>query len=107
MKGKLLINKFIHSETQHGKTILDAHFVTTNHHMKNFMLTYTQNRVTRIRTPLGLVFALSFNTGVRNIMVQLIELSDTKMKDLSVALDPAVKNSKTYFTRVNHIYILR
>ena len=104
MKGKILINEFIHSETQHGKTILDAHFATTNRHLKNFMLTYTQNRVTRIQTPLGLAFALSFNTGVRNTIVQLIELSDTNMKELSFAIDPIVKNSKTYFTRVNHIY---
>ena len=104
MKGKLFVSDFIHSETQHGKTILDAHFASTNCHLKNFMLTYTQNRVTRIQTPHGLAFSLSFNTGVKNTMVQLIEMNEMKLKDISIALDQVVKNSKTYFTRVNHIY---
>ncbi len=104
MKGKVFVNDFIHSETQHGKTILDAHFASTNRHLKNFMLTYTQNRVTRIQTPHGLAFSLSFNTGVKNTMVQLIELNEMKLNEISIALDQVVKNSKTYFTRVNHIY---
>ena len=104
MKGKLFVNDFIHSETQHGKTILDAHFASTNRHLKNFMLTYTQNRVTRIQTPHGLAFSLSFNTGVKNTMVQLIELNEMKLNEISIAVHQVVKNLKTYFTRVNHIY---
>ena len=34
MRGKISIADFIHSETQHGKTILDAHFASINHHLK-------------------------------------------------------------------------
>ena len=30
MKDKLFVKEFLHSETQDGKTLLDAHFVTTN-----------------------------------------------------------------------------
>ena len=67
MKQKIFINDSIHSETQHGKTSLDAHFASTNRHLKNFMLTYTQNRVTRIQTPHGLAFSLLFKTGVKNM----------------------------------------
>ena len=70
MKNKIFISDFIHSETQHGKTILDAHFASTNRHLKNFMLSYKQNRITRIQTPHGLAFSLPFNSGVRNSMVQ-------------------------------------
>ena len=97
MKGKILVNECIHCETQHGKTILGAHFATTNCHQKNFLLTYTQNRVTWVQTPFGLAFSLSFSVGVKNTMVQLIELNDTKMKEISVASDPVLKNSKAYF----------
>ena len=104
MRGKVFVDGFIHTETQHGKTILDAHFASTNRHLKNFMLTYTQNRVTRIQTPLGLAYALSFNTGVRNTMVQLIELDEAKLEEISIVLEPVVKHSKNFFTRLNHIY---
>ena len=34
MRGKIFVANFIHSETQHGKTILDEHFISTNHHLK-------------------------------------------------------------------------
>ena len=104
MKNKIFICDFVHSETQHGKTILDAHFASTNRHLKNFMLTYKQNRVTRIQTAHGLAFALSFNSGVRNTMIQLVEFDEGKSALLSTALTQIVKSAKEYFTRVNHIY---
>ena len=104
MKNKIFISDFIHSETQQGKTILDAHFASTNCHLKNIMLLYEQNRVTRIQTPYGLTFSLSFNSGVRNTMVQLIEFNKEMLEQLSTALNPIVKSAKEYFTRVNHIY---
>ena len=104
MKNKIFISDFIHSETQHGKTILDAHFASTNRHLKNFMLSYKQNQITRIQTPHGLAFSLSFNSGVRNTMVQLIEFDEKILEQLSTALNPIVKSAKEYFTRVNHIY---
>ena len=37
MRGNLFISEFVHSETQDGKTILDAHFATTNRHLVIFM----------------------------------------------------------------------
>ena len=48
MKGKIFISQFIHSETQDGKTILDAHFATTNRHLIVFMKIWRDNFVTRI-----------------------------------------------------------
>ena len=104
MRGKIFIADFIHSETQHGKTILDAHFASTNRHLKNFMMTYKQNRITRIQTSQGLAYALSFNSGVKNTVVQLIELSETTLTQIATTLDPIVKKGKEYFSRVNHIF---
>ena len=69
MRGKISIAHFIHSETQHGKTILDANFAATNCHFKNFIMTYKQNRITHIQSSQGLVYALSFNSGVKNTIV--------------------------------------
>ena len=68
------------------------------------MLSYKQNRVTRIQTPHGLAFSLSFNSGVKNTMIQLIEFDEQKLEQLLTALNPIVKSAKEYFTRVNHIY---
>ena len=37
-------------------------------------------------------------------MVQLIKLDEVKMVEISLLLDPVVKHSKNFFTRLNHIY---
>ena len=106
MKGKIFISQFIHSETQDGKTILDAHFATTNRHLIVFMKIWRDNRVTRIQTPAGLAFALSFNAGIRNTMVQLIEPNRSVLQSLESKLTQIVKGMKDYFTRANHIYYM-
>ena len=80
MKNKIFISDFIHSEMQHGKTILDAHFPSSKRHLENFMLPYKQNQIIRIKTPHGLAFSLSFNSGVRNTMVQLIEFNEKTLE---------------------------
>ena len=104
MRGNIFIANFIYSETQHGKTILDAHFASSNCHLKNFMMTYKQNRITRIQSLQGLAYTLSFNSGVKNTVVQLIELSKTTLTQIATTLDPIDKKRKEYFSRVNHIF---
>jgi len=104
MYRKIFISEYIHSETQDGKTILDAHFATTNRHLITFMKIWRQNRVTKIQTTKGLAFALSFNAGVRNTMVQLIDPNREVLGQLERELAPIVKKMKLYYTRANHIY---
>ena len=41
--GQLFISAIVHSETQYGKSLLDAHFVTTNRHLINFTKTLQEN----------------------------------------------------------------
>ena len=36
-KNKIFVSQFIHSKTQDGKTILDAHFATAMRHLATFM----------------------------------------------------------------------
>ena len=43
--GELFILSILHSETQYCKTLLDAHFATTNQHLLNFMKNFKDNRV--------------------------------------------------------------
>ena len=99
----LFISEFTHSETQDGKTILDAHFASMNRHLVSFMKMYKQNRITRVQTPRGLALALSYQSGVRNTMVQLVE-HDCDTMDLWVRkIEPTAKKAREYFSRANHI----
>ena len=41
--GKFFIKSFVHSETQDGKSLLDAHFATSNRHLLVFMKTWRTN----------------------------------------------------------------
>ena len=97
MRNKIFISQFIHSETQDGKTLLDAHVTTTNRHLLVFMKVWRDNHVTKIQTPAGLAFALSFNAGIRNAIVQLIEPNRTILQSLEHALMGVVKVMKDYF----------
>ena len=67
-------------------------------------MTYKQNRITRIQSSQGLAYTLSCNFGVKNTVVQLIELSETTSTQIATTLDPIVKKGKEYFSRVNHIF---
>ena len=97
MRNKIFISQFFHSETQDGKILLDDHFATTNRHSLVFMKVWRDNRVTKIQTPAGLAFALSFNAGIRYTMVQLIEPNRSILQSLEYELMEVVKVMKDYF----------
>lgn len=103
----IFISEFTHSETQDGKTILDAHFASMNRHLISFMKCYKQNRITRVQTPKGLASALSFRSGVRNTMVQLVEYDCGTMDQWARQIEPTAKKAREYFSRANHIYYER
>ena len=71
-KGSVRISKYTHTETQDGKTVLDAHFATCMRFLYIFMKTWKANRVTRINTANGLGFALAWKGGLHNVMVQVV-----------------------------------
>ena len=68
------------------------------------MKIWRENHTTKIQTAAGLAFALSFNTGVRNMMVQLIDTDTNVLGQLETKLTQIVTKMKLYFTRANHIY---
>ena len=79
----LTIIRYIHTETQAGKSLLDAHFGHATRHLREFMKTYLRNRIAKIATAEGLAFALSEFGGMPNSCVQLICHSGEKVKVLS------------------------
>lgn len=104
LHNKLFISEFIHSETQDGKTILDAHFAVSARHLDMFMKVWVNNGIKRIQTPRGLAFGLSSNNGVNNSMVQLVEINNEKLEEFEKTFLPLQKQLKQYFSRVNNIY---
>ena len=101
---KVFVSEYLHSETQDGKTILDAHYGTCVRHLKKFMKMWRPNVVTRIQTPKGLAFALTYSGGLLNSVVQLVEIDHMKLETLRQKFEPITQKLKEYFNRVNHVY---
>ena len=101
--GKFYISAFMHTETQDGKSLLDAHFATSNRHLVLFMKTWRSNRVTRINTAHGLAYALSFNLGMKNSMVQLVEIDRERVERIKKIFEKMMIKCGEYYNRANHI----
>ena len=103
-KGNIFISEYVHSETQDGKTILDAHFGSSVHHLNKFMRVWRPNVVTRIQTPNGLGYALTNSGGLTNTIVQLINIERTKLDTIKNQINPVVDKLKLYMSRINQLY---
>ena len=47
---------------------------------------------------------LSYNGGVTNTMVQLVDINQEKAVELRTMLEPIVLKAKQYYSRVNHLF---
>ena len=94
----------VHTETQDGKTILDLHFGVSTKQINTFMKTWRTNRITKIQTPKGLALALSYNKGMRNCIVQLVEFDVSVLNTIKDVLEDMKDLANTYFSRANNIY---
>ena len=105
-KDHIVIEQFIHTETQDGKTVLDAHFARCMRFLKVFMKTWRMNCITRINTPNGLGYALAWKGGISNVMVQVVKINRPLLSKLQDTFKPAIEKLKQYFTRVNQVQFL-
>ena len=103
----IFISAFVHTETQDGKTLLDAHFARCIRFLSHFMKTWKRNKITRINTPRGLGFALAWNGGMCNVMVQVVRTDKPRLIAFEKKLENVIKKLKKYFGRVNHIYYIK
>ena len=81
-QGVLKIKTFIHITTQDGKPVPDVHFAGCIHFLSHFMKTWKQNKITRINTANGLWFALAWNGGMKNVVVQVVNTNRTQMNGI-------------------------
>ena len=97
------IERFIHTETQDGKGLIDAHFARGTAHVQQYMRNSSPNRVRSIATPRGLARALAWNGGIQNSIVQLIEVNQDRLGKLEACIEETKKKSSEYIPRVNEL----
>ena len=76
----VFISAFVHIKTQDDKTLLDTYFARCIQFLSHFMNTWKWNKITQITTTRGLRFALVWNGGICNVMVQVVKNSDLILK---------------------------
>ena len=100
---KLYISSIVHCETQYGRTLLNAHFATTNWQLLNFMMNCKESQVAKTNRPRSLAWAISFNKGVNNSMIKLVNLNREILDKIKMILKPATCKCSEYYSRANYI----
>ena len=104
MKHKVQITRFIHTETQDGKGLVDAHFARGTWHIKRFVKTKKDNHIKKIVAPQEVARALGWNGGINNSSVMLVEIDRTHLKRMNRFMKGMVSEGNTYFSRMNEIH---
>ena len=61
-----------------------------------FYETWGKNKITQINTPRGLGFALGWNGGMSNVMIQVVQTDKTYVMSIESKLQPVIKQLKKY-----------
>jgi hypothetical protein len=99
-----VIRNYVHTETQDGKSLLDAHFAHSTAKVKRFLKTVRPNMINKVTSPSELAEALSSHGGLRHTGVQLVCFDQEVAKVLSTIkemLDPSSEAMGEYFARAN------
>lgn len=107
LAGYIFVCRLLHTETQDGKSFLDAHFGRATVHLKRFMKSARRNRIRRILTLEGLAAALAWDGGINNSIVQRIAFDKDKLAEPSDKISGIVKVAGDYFSRVNDAWFDR
>lgn len=100
------IKKFVRTETQDGKSLLDAHFAHATALIKRWLKTINENKLKQASSPESLTKALSYRGGLQNCGVQRVNFdSDVKksLVELAAELAPVSSKLKEYFSRCNEL----
>lgn len=105
-RWRVHIERFLHTETQDGKSALDAHFGRGSSQVDSFMKHSRPNRIQAIATPKGLAAALAWNGGLTNCAVMLIEVDRLRVEELRNSVKDASNLAKKYIKRTNDVLFL-
>jgi hypothetical protein len=106
-RSAIRVERYIFTETQDGKGLIDAHFTICMAHLKRFMRTSQRNRIRAIATPAGLAYALPWNGGVQNSCVQLVRLDKEKLKLIEGLLKNYNNSLNKILPRCNDVFFFR
>lgn len=99
---RLKISQVIHTETQDGKGLIDAHFAHASMWLQRFLLTVQVNKVNTINTEWQLAEALCWRGGMPNSFVQLVRCNRNRLDAVNKALAKSSDSGDEYFSRANH-----
>ena len=105
-RGDFFFSRLIHSETQDGKGAVDRHFAVAMRHIRNYMRNSKQNRIVRINTAKGLSFALQWNNGIQNSIVQYIEIDRDAMETYATLTKKLSNQLKKYYSRASDVELI-
>eukprot|EP00049_Salpingoeca_infusionum_P016223 m.329378 g.329378 ORF g.329378 m.329378 type:complete len:600 (+) comp16036_c0_seq29:1865-3664(+) len=95
------VTRFVHSETQDGKCLIDAHFAQGTHHCVQYLKTGKD-----VATASELYCALASHGGIPNSFVQLIRLNGARQSELLARHNTLSKRITTQIGRVNDVSFL-
>ena len=104
--GGVPISRYIHTETQDGKSALDGHFGLAQFHINYFMRMTEMNKFKKIATSVSLADALSWRNGMKNSAVQLVVFDRSKVALFKQQLQPTTTKLQEYFSQANDIIYL-
>ena len=93
--NKIKVTCYIHTETQDGKGLIDAHSAKGTAHLEKFMKTSQQNKIRVIATAKGLAATLAWGGGIQ------ITLDRKKLRAI---IAKVAKEAKAYFARCNDMF---
>ena len=102
-----VIRSFVHSETQDGKSLLDAHFAHATALIKRFLRRVRQNILNNVTSPVELAKALADQGSLKNCAVQLVTFDldvSSKLEELRLEIEPASTKLGDYFARANEFW---
>jgi hypothetical protein len=105
MPGRnIRIERIVHTETQDGKSLLDAHFARGTKQAVKYIKTCPSSENKQIGTPKELGMALAWNGGIQNACVQLVNVDRRgRLPELRACLDSCGLQAMEFFGRANEI----
>lgn len=95
----VVISRYIHTETQDGKSLLDAHFGRCTGQITQFL-----NKGNDVATAAQIAGALLDRGGLPNSCVNLICHDRNHLDKLAAAVDKVVKAASKHFLRINDVH---
>jgi hypothetical protein len=104
--GRIRVTRFIHTETQDGKSLLDAHFARGTKQVIKYIKTCPSVETKQVAAPVELAKALAWNGGIQNSCVQHVKVNRNHMDDFDQFLEKCSDKALEFFSRSNDIFYL-